>query len=137
MKLAIISLSLFSFATIAVAADTPIRSKRGHKTPAYLTCYPGTLLQKPHCETAHLELSAGTWDSKRQAFTYRAPAGWHLTGAAGGSYYGREVFDVTVLGIGINAINCQWHTEGSKQLGGPGGYVNGYCYSEARQGGPE
>ncbi|WP_143201979.1 hypothetical protein [Bradyrhizobium sp. NAS96.2] len=89
------------------------------------------------CETPHLEFGVGTYDSFRLKIGYAVPdSSWRLTGPASATYSGREVFDVEVKGQGIGTIDCQWHTEGSKQLFGPGGYVVGYCSAPARKGGP-
>lgn len=98
-----------------------------------LTCRPFSLAKgTAYCETPHLQLRAGTWDTARFNFNFQIEqAGWRLTGNARAEYSGQEIFDVTVTGQTGQSIFCQWHTEGSKQLFGPGGWVEGYCWAPA------
>jgi hypothetical protein len=98
---------------------------------AALTC--GIKDGQNQCWTPSKQLNAGTWDSERFDYDWATPPGWVLTGGARAVYSGREVFDVTVLGWSSKSLHCQWHTEGSKQPFGPGGYVIGYCIANAVQ----
>jgi hypothetical protein len=78
-------------------------------------------------------MSAGTWEGFSFQRNFKLKPGYRLNGTAYGvTEGGREIFDVTATGQGTHAVHgdwiqCQWHTEGSKKLFGPGGYVVGHC----------
>ena len=88
MKLIACALGLFSVIASAEAAEKHVKLK-----PTYLTCGPN--FPKPHCDSPRIEIDAGTWDSKRQSFTFLAPAGWHLTG----NRAGRGNLDRAISGV--------------------------------------
>jgi hypothetical protein len=112
----------------AVAADLVGASN----TPITLKCTSG-LFTGGRCETAHTGYKAGTWETVRIELHYVPAAGWEFTGAPQSTYKGQEVFDVLAYSTGINQMKCEWHTEGSKQVFGPGGWVDGYCWVPARK----
>jgi hypothetical protein len=84
------------------------------------------------CQTPNKTFSVGTYGSTVFNFHFTPPPNFELTGNPRAIYSGQEVFDVQVLGWNANDLFCQWHTEGSKQLFGPGGWVQGYCQADAR-----
>jgi hypothetical protein len=85
---------------------------------------------KIECRTPNGELDCGTWDSNTSGLLFNSPAGQKIQKARGVTVGGQEVFDVTITAQTDSSLTCQWHCSGSHKIGGPGGYVVGYCTSD-------
>jgi hypothetical protein len=86
---------------------------------------PGTAFT---CVTNVVEFSAGN-DHRTEQFrgVYLVPDGLQITpGTASGEYWGREGFGVGPNNVFPHSMLCSWWARGGP-VGGPGGYVHGFC----------
>ena len=119
---------LLAFGILAACSTTkatPDAAAPGF-THALLTC------GNDACWTPTEGQVVGTWEKWRIERRFDVPARWKLVGPANAVFVGFNVHDVETTAWNASSLTCNWHTEGSFQVFGPGGSVSGYCIVKAR-----